>query len=89
MEEVFEVLKEAQIGQTVYVTVTGRQYYPGVILGYGYYDYYPNKLSYKVMVYRKDNHRFVEYLTWFMRRSGTSRKGLDIHSADNNRVPDM
>jgi hypothetical protein len=61
VEEQFKALKDARNGQSVYVTVTGREFYQGVILGHGHYDFYPGKMSYKVMVYRKDNHRFIEY----------------------------
>jgi hypothetical protein len=57
----FEKLAKAHVGQAVYVTVSGREYYQGIIMGYGYYHYYPRKKSYEVMVCRKDNHRFVEY----------------------------
>ncbi len=76
MKEQFEKLKKAQIGQSVYVTVTGREYYPGVILGYGYFDYYPNKMSYEVMVSRKDTHRFVEYFDIVYAKVKDKQKGL-------------
>ena len=58
---VFERLTEAQPGQTVYVTVSGSAFYPGEVLGFDHYEYYPGKKSYMILVRRDEDYSFIDY----------------------------
>lgn len=57
----YEKIENPQIGQSVFVTVTGTSFYKGEIIGYGTYDFYPNKRSYQILVQRNKDYSFIEY----------------------------
>jgi hypothetical protein len=56
----YREIKKAIVGQKVYVTVSGREYFEGVVVDYGCFSFYPNQQSYQVMVYRDGKPCFTD-----------------------------
>jgi hypothetical protein len=56
----YKEIENAIVGQSVYVTVTGNEFYKGVVVDIGQFSFYPNQQSYKVKVYRDEKHCFTD-----------------------------